>query len=876
MGLTMNTTLPHLRNLYLQKQHEIRAHHESGGTGLQVVTALSDLADDLLSRCMQAEAASAPSVWGGALVAIGGYGRRELSPYSDIDLMFLFPDDRAEETKRLASRLLCLMWDLGYTVGHSVRSVDDCIATGREDVVIATSLLESRLLIGNRVLFDRFSHRFLRQVVYGENFRCALQKNREAVRSEHGTTPDLLSPNVKQSPGGLRDLHAVKWMARVRYGTGAFAHLHERGILSNRAYASLTFGQNFLWRIRNQLHFIAGKASDHLTIELQHDLSTAFHFENRRELMRQYYLHTGSILEVSQQFYRRARTQNRWQKWRLAWQTQTVAPGFRISPEEISISFKDGSPVHRKPHLQDFFKEDARVFHLFLLAQQHDVRIADSVLEAVQHWADETQHLPPSPDACTQFQQLLSEPGRIAKTLRVMHRTHLLWKIIPAFCRVQHLVQESPSHAYTIDEHAFRAVEEAESLLNEPGPLREIYLGIRRKELLHLALLLHDIGKGAGEDHSLLGAQLADAAARLLGYDEADRALLTFLVRRHLILSEVAFYRDFSNEPVLFQFVREVAQPEVLHHLLILTCADIRAVGPGTWTNWKGDLILKLYREALALLTGDAPQPRQTVEAILTQLRSKVLGEYPLIWLDEVLPALTHRYLLATPLEKMVGDLSALFRLLVEPVQLVGCDLPETGLVEYTLYAHDNATPGLFSKMTGVLAAWGFQIISATVATHANGMVVDRFQVIDPDGIHAADRITPLFRDVQAVLTGQETVEGLMLKRRRFNLKGAKGGDRSVQVALDNESSHQFTVMDVFAPDRRGLLYIIASTLFDLGLLVHAARITTHIDQIVDVFYVLDAHQDKVIGAGEILRIKEALTHRIEAALQCDTGATLP
>ncbi len=857
-----NTVLPDLRALDRRKRHEIRAHHENGGTGLQVVTALSDLADRLLLQCLRTEAAAAP--WDGALVAIGGYGRRELSPHSDIDLMFLLPAGQVGPTEALASRLLCLMWDLGYRVGHSARTIEECIALAREDMVIATSLLSSRLLIGNRALFDRFSTHFLRQVVRGGPLLQALEKDQSA---QEGASQDLLAPNLKQSPGGLRDLHRIRWMAQVRYGDGTFAQLHARGILSNGDYTALTFGQNLLWRLRNQLHFMAGAASDHLTMELQPEVAASFHYENRRELMRQYYTHTGAILSIAQRFHRNARPTRLWQRWRRRLQTRTIASGFQIDTEEIGVC--------GDVHPEDFFQDDARLFDLFLLAAQRGLRIGDATLEAVRRRAGETHLLPPSPDACALFSRMLMTPGRIAQTLRIMHRTHLLWRIIPDFCRIQHLIQESPSHAYTVDEHAFRAVYEAELLMDESGPLGDIYRGIRRKEILHLALLLHDMGKGEAGDHSLRGADVADQVALRLGYNEEDRALLTFLVRRHLILSDLAFYRDFSNEPVLLQFVREVARPEVLQHLLILTCADIRAVGPGTWTAWKGDLILKLYREALALLTGDTSLPVQTVEEVRERLRTSVQGAYPLIWLDEMLSSLTPRYLLATPFEKIVDDLKALFRLLVEPIQLTGCDLPERGLVEYTLYTHDSETPGLFSKMTGVLAAWGFQIISAQVSTHRNGMIVDRFHVIDPDGTHYRDRVTPLSKDVQAVLSGRETVEGLMLKRRRFG-PNKTTENRPVRVALDNEGSHRYTIVDIFAPDRRGLLYAIAHTLFDLGLSVHAAKITTHIDQIVDVFYVLDADQNKVSDLSEMRRIRERLTQCIEAALQPGAGTPTP
>ncbi len=853
--------LSDLRSLFAEKQKELRAYHDQGGTGARVVESLSDLADHLLLNGYQSADPSLIQGWGGTLVAIGGYGRRELSPGSDIDLMFLYPAGRDKEAQTLSSELLRLYWDVGYKVGHSVRNVEEAVALARQDPLIATSLLESRLLTGDRNLFHLFHETFFSKIV-DKNVRAfllQLNQGREDGRREYGATPYLLEPNLKQSPGGLRDLHHLKWVALARYRTNQLAQLFQWGLLSNPEYSSLMTAQDFLWRIRNHLHFMAGKASDHLTIELQEEVARFLHLENRRELMRQYYILTGRISEISQRFIRDAFPVSRWERWSRSWKTRQVFPGFRISFGELTTE-------HPNPY--QFFEKDENILRLFLLAKEHSARIADSLLEVLSQLAEQSKEAPLSPDAFLLFREILSKPGRIAETLRIMHRTHILWRIIPEFSHVNRLVQESRSHFYTVDEHSFRAVEEAEHLLDEEGPIKKIYSAISRKDLLHLALLLHDVGKGIEGDHSRIGAEIAERVGTLFKYNQEERSLLTFLVRRHLVLSEVALYRDFSNEPVLLQFAKEVARPETLKKLFVLTCADIRAVGPGTWTSWKGELLLKLYEEALQILAGEESDPEdQKVASIVSKLQEAVQGKYPTVWLEETVPALTPRYLLITPFDKILIDLAALFRLLINPVQIEARYLSEPGVTEYTFYTYDAITPGLFSKMAGVLAAKGLQIMAAQVFTQSNGTVVDTFQVVDPDypGAVPPERIAAITGEVQAVLTGKETIESLFVKGHRFRLqKEAQPAYQPVRVELDNDSSHKFTIIDIFAPDRRGLLYLIAKTIFELGLSVHSAKIATRLDQIVDVFYVQGPDQGKMTDPDKMREVKTRLTDQIE------------
>ncbi len=860
-----NQILGRLRAHFKEKHREIYDLHLKGGGGSLVVKALSDLADTLLLKGFQSIDPSMGHEWGGTLIAIGGYGRQELSPSSDIDLMFLLPERKEEQTDHAASQLIRLLWDLGYKVGHSTRTIEEVIMLARQDPLIATSLLESRYVHGDRILFKRFHKAFFTKVIdkHIKNFLSHLDEGREESRRKYGATPYLIEPHLKQSPGGLRDIHYLKWVSCARYHTHHLPQVHQWGHLSNIEYTALVEAQDFLWRVRNHLHFLAGKPSDLLAIELQEEISPFFQRTDRRGFMKEYYIHTGRILEISKRFTREAYPLSRSQKWRRPWKTSQVAPGFQIFSEAISI---------KSPKPFQFFENDENVLRLFLLAKTHSVRVSDSVLEIIYQVSEKKRDIPLTPAAFSLFKTLMTEPGGIAKTLRIMHRIHLLWRIIPEFEEVNCLVQQSRSHAFTVDEHCFRALEAAEQFRDEEGPFQEIYVAVQKKDLLHLAILLHDIGKGGQHDHSKVGAEVAGVVAGRLGYDQRDRALLVFLVRQHLILSEVALFRDFSNEPVLLKFVETVQDLKALRKLFILTCADIRATAPGMWTSWKKELLLKLFNEASGALSGNKPAPEdEKVSEIIGKLLKTVRNKYPEAWLKEVLLTLIPRYYLFTPFEKVVLDLDALADLQTNPIQVGARFLPDQGVAEYTLYTYDWITSGIFSSMAGIFTAKGLKILSAQVFTHPNGMLIDTFKVIDPD-YHddiTQVRVKEIRKDVEGVLTGKTTVEHLLLQSRRFpRRKESPVLSQPVRIEVDNNSSRTFTVIDIYATNRRGLLFVITKAIYALGLIVHAAKIATRSDQVVDVFYVLGSDHKKLEKAASIQRIKEYLIREINLAIE--------
>jgi [protein-PII] uridylyltransferase len=470
------------------------------------------------------------------------------------------------------------------------------------------------------------------------------------------------------------------------------------------------------------------------------------------------------------------------------------------------------------------------------------------------------------------FLAILSGPGRVAETLAAMHRVCLLERIVPAFGTVRGLMQFNAYHKYTVDQHSLLAVGQAEELGSGKGLVGRVYREIRRKDLLHLAVLLHDVGKGQEEDHSLIGERIALDAANLLGLGEHETQLLVFLVRQHLLMANTAFRRDSSDEKVVLRFARQVGTPEALKMLFVLTAADISAVGPAVMTPWKdtllGDLFLKTHTE---LAGGDETETAYEGSARAQTIRQAALARleprYPTAWLTRQLEAWPDHYLLAMPAERLITHLEWLAKLADAPA-LVDAQYDQAlGTTDFTVYTKDGLTPGIFSKIAGVLAAKGVQILDAQIVTLTDGVVVDVFRVTDPDC--PEDVRARRFRDISGaivgVLEGRYSVEELLQEATRFGQarQGVPLREPTV-VQVDNDTSDRYTIIDVFADDRQGLLYVITRAIFDLGLSVHAARISTKLDQVVDVFYVTDRPGGKIADLGRCKLISEEITARIE------------
>ncbi|HIB53947.1 MAG TPA: HD domain-containing protein, partial [Nitrospirales bacterium] len=526
-----------LKEQISKKRSDIRAAHQNGTRGQEISSALATLAEDIIAQLYRTALGELETNVRHqlseriSLVALGGFGRGEMSPHSDIDLMFLYRGKPADSAQEFSSALLRRLWDVGFQVGHSVRTIDDCIALGKADDPAKTALMESRFLIGSAPLFRAFHEQFEKRVVDHrvDEFLLSKIKERYQEYDRYGTSVYMLEPDIKRSKGGLRDLHIIQWAALVRYSIATLDDLHHKAFLSSKDFHALTQAREFLWRVRAELHFHAGSAQDILTFDEQIRLAEQFGFADEPHLlgverfMQQYYRHTTAVADISARFVTRCRSVSVWDRLSGLLPSRRPERGFLITNRRLTID-----PAFRG----EVMSSGTRLMRLFFLSVRENISIADELLEELHVQIDGmTQDQFSDPSISEMFLYILAGPHKIIAVLDLMHRVHLLEKIIPAFGWARGLMQFNQYHKYTVDEHTLRAVACAEAFAKdsrepkERSDFSQVYQDIRRKDLLHLALLLHDLGKGRKGDHSLIGADLAREASQRLGLDDRETSL---------------------------------------------------------------------------------------------------------------------------------------------------------------------------------------------------------------------------------------------------------------------------------------------------------------------------------------------------------------
>ena len=852
-----------------------------GVSGGDIVIAQTDLVDALIiGRYRNAARQGGDAMMTAGfqhccLVAIGGYGRRELSPYSDIDLMVLFRPEAAKIVPEFVRQVLHPLWDIGFQVGHSVRTIPDCISLGLSDATVRTSMMEARFLTGNAQLFQEFHSVYFRKVATVAVDKYLDQKLVERRREyeKFGETVYLLEPNVKKSQGGLRDLHLLQWAGIARYQAPTIRELSDRGMLSRQDYVVVSEAREFLLRVRGLLHVHAGMAQEILSFEEQVWLAARFGFEDRPHLlaveqfMQQYYRHTMGLHEATTRFVQRCKSRSIWARLSGWLPTAKLENYFVLSGEVLTV------PIELRPRV---IESPALLMRLFDLARSKHVAIEPALVEDIhRHMEGLAGEGFCTPEVSRIFMSILAGPGTAA-TLEAMHRAHLLEKLIPVCSSVRGLMQFNQYHKYTVDEHSLLAVAKVESFAQDQGMLGEVYREVKRKDLLHLAVFLHDMGKGQEEDHSEVGRRIAEEMATRLGLDDAERRTVAFLVHRHLMMAHTAFRRDPNDEKVVLPFAREVGTPEVLRKLLVLTAADIAAVGPGVLTKWKESLLVELYVRTMQEVSGereaaDAPERLKSIASEVMQqpaLRGQADVSPP--WVEAQLRQFPLRYAYGTSPRRIAAHLSTIRRLSPGEV-LVDSEFNDLlGTCEYAVVTFNDVIPGIFSKIAGVMAANGLQILDAQILTRLDGVVVDTFQVTDPDykGAPPRDRLESIGAMIRSVLQGKEAVETVVQRGTRMSASRLIGPARqATEVRIDNETSERYTIVDVFADDRQGLLYVITNAIFRQGLSVHAARISTRLDQVADVFYVTDAQGKKVEQAEPVELVRQGIWKEIEEFL---------
>lgn len=880
--------LDSVRSLLSRRRGEIRDRFEQGASGGEIGAALSDMVDDAIGQLYNI-GLSALSAEDQAkvrehlsLIPLGGYGRRDLAPFSDVDLLLLHDGEAAEVLFPFTKELVRNIWDVGLSLGQNFTTLKDLLQLTREEALSATALLEARFLIGSESLFQDAEHAFARAMKRGGAARLygdALHAVREE-QQKHGSTTYLLEPNVKRTAGGLRDLHLMRWLGKAKYGTADFSRLEAMGVLGEGDARALNESREFLLLLRAELHFHAGKPNDQLSRSEQWRIAKRRGYEDTPSLlaveffMRDYYFRTTSVVEVLGRFLERTRPTSYARGVHQLLLTRRIGPGMKAGPRELLLT--DAARERYTSNLE-------RTLELFGVSTAYGVDLDQATLESLRRhyggsnrfevpapapvpFEEESAWPAPSPEAVRRFLDLLARPAGLAQALRRMHQAGVLERLIPEFEHARCLLQFNEYHKYTVDEHTFVMVQEVEKLANRDDLAGRVFRRVARRDLLLLAILLHDLGKGFTEDHSEVGKRLAELTARRFRLLPSESSMLVFLVHQHLLLSNLAYRRDTSDPAVWVQLARMVGTIEILRMLYVLTVVDNIAVGPGTFTQWKEDLLAHLFTRARNILGDD--DFATDVEEKIRPIRDKLLlehGDDPRT--REFIENLPAGYLTETSREEVVAHLLQ-WRVLAEgDVATLTNYQPKTNTVVYTILAHERLTSGIFHKICGALAAHHLAVLSARIHTMADGTVVDRFEVIDTHhtGPPAPERCKLVSKTVRRVLTGELEVADVLWSSRPsvFAPKRTDLGRDETEVVIDNASSNSCSVIEVFTTDRHRLLFHLAQRIYRLGLSVQYAKITTYAHQVVDVFYVQGENGEKILAEDAIHSIREQLLHDV-------------
>ncbi|MBV8120983.1 MAG: [protein-PII] uridylyltransferase [Alphaproteobacteria bacterium] len=852
---------------------EIRRRFEESGTGTAVMREQCFLMDQLICALFDivtGELYPRPNPTSGerlALIAVGGYGRGELAPYSDIDLLFLLPYKPTPHTEQVVESLLYVLWDLGLKIGHSTRSVEDCLRHAQSDLTIRTSLLELRCLWGDEALFGELKRRFDSEIVRGSAAQFIEAKLAERDERHHrtGDSRYVLEPNVKEGKGGLRDLHTLFWLAKYIYRIDDVAKLVDLGVLSTEESQRFTRAHHFLRTVRCHLHFLAGRAEERLTFDLQAEIGRRMGYTDHagtrgvERFMKHYFLIAKDVGDLTRIFCAILEADQK-RKRRLSWVRWGIGrrglDGFVLDGERLTIP------------AEDFFeKEPVALIGLFHVAQRTELDIHPRALRrAGQSLRLIDAKLRENPEANRLFLEILTSPKDPEAALRRMNEAGVLGRFIPDFGRVVAQMQYDMYHHYTVDEHTLFAIGilhkiERGQLKNEAPLSTALFPTVVSRRALYLAVLLHDIAKGRGGDHSVLGQDIAVKLGPRLGLTAEETETVAWLVRWHLLMSSTAFKRDIGDPRTIADFVERVQSPERLKLLLILTSADIRAVGPRVWNAWKAALLRDLYERAIEVMSGGltaAPEDAR-IAAAQAAVRAKlpdfseaefnafVKAGYPFYWLS------------------FDPDLHARHARLMREAQARGAPLVvenrvdvQRAVTEITLYTADHA--GLFSRIAGALAVSGANIVDARIMTMSNGMALDTFWVQDLGGraFNRPDKLARLAVVFENVLTGD------LKPHREFARPSAFPSRMQVftvvpRVLIDNQASALHTVIEVNGRDRPGLLFELTRELTRLNLQVSSAKISTYGEKVVDVFYVKNLFGHKVEHPLKLAEIQTTL-----------------
>jgi [protein-PII] uridylyltransferase len=878
-----DVALTTVRRHLARVQNHVRDEFEADRlTGLQAARLLASMMDVLIGVLFEQAVASSDADAGAAgraerlaVAATGGYGRGMLAPFSDIDLLFLTQDQPDPRTLRTVEFILYFLWDLGLKVGHATRSVAHCVEEAAGDVTIRTSLLDARHLGGDAPLFAEFETAFraaCAETGAGE-YIAAKQAERAARHRRYGDSPFMVEPNVKEGRGGLRDLQTLYWMARYLFGTHTMAELADldgpaHGILTTQEAKHARRSWEFLWTVRYHLHYVAGRAEERLTFDLQPVVGARMGYTRHgrqdgvERFMRHYFLTVREVARLTRVLEPAMA--------RAAMGPPAVAAETDRALLAAGVVLADGELLPMPGH--DFDAQPTQMLRILQVARDRNLDLHPLAMRSLIRNERRAVALRGDPRAATLFMDLLcgrgGERADGARWLSILNETGFLGRYLPDWARIVGQMQFDTYHVFTVDEHTIEAVRVLNLL--ERGELAEIapiasglmdHLQSRRA--LYVAMLLHDIAKGRGGDHSELGAEIALEVGPALGLSAEETETVSWLVLHHLLLSQTAFKRDIDDPKTILDLADTIQSPERLRLLLVLTVADMRAVSAKVWNGWKATLLRELYARVAEVLEGGLSTTERDVRvARARQAAAGLLSD----WLPEQVEWFAQLgypgYWLSFDPEtharhgRLVRDAENRRAPLTVDTQ----PLPARAVTEVTVYVADHA--GLFSKIAGALAVAGASIVDARIHTLTNGMALDTFWIQDAAGgaFDAPHRLARLSALIEQALSGRIRLAAEIRKASK-GLLGRRMRAIHVppRVVIDNHASNTHTVLEVNGRDRPGLLHDVTAAISEQGLQIASAHVTTYGVRAVDVFYVKDVFGLKVENDRKLGTLRGAL-----------------
>ncbi|NMG37904.1 [protein-PII] uridylyltransferase [Chelativorans sp. ZYF759] len=809
-----------------------------------------------------------------AVVAVGGYGRGTLAPGSDIDLLFVLPYKQTPWGEQVIEYMLYMLWDLGLKVGHATRNIDECVRLSRSDMTIRTSILEARFIWGDKALFEELVERFDQKVVRdtAAEYVQAKLTERDERHAKSGESRYLVEPNVKDGKGGLRDLHTLFWIGKYHYRVRSGEELVDKGVFTRREYLQFRKAEDFLWAVRCHMHFLTGRPEERLHFDIQREIAERLGYTRHPGLsaverfMKHYFLTAKTVGDLTRIFCAALEEE----------QAKDV-PGFN----RIFLSFSrrrrkiagSGDFVtdnHRINAIDEevFARDPVNLLRLFWLADRHGLEYHPEVLKLVTRSLKLIDRdLRRNEEANRLFLDILTSDRNPELNLRRMNGAGVLGKLIPDFNRIVAMMQFSMYHHYTVDEHLLRCIGVLSQIEQgnaaEPHPLAHSLIPSLKahREVLYVAVLLHDIAKGRPEDHSVAGARIARRLCPHMGFSAAETETIAWLVEQHLTMSMTAQTRDLNDRKTIEDFAEIVQSVERLKLLLVLTVCDIRGVGPGVWNGWKGQLLRTLYYETELLLTGGFSEVSRSRRAALSrQELAAALEDWPEAERDRVVGLHYDNYLLTVDLADQrrhadfIRQVDADGRRLATMIKTHVFE----GVTEITVLSPDH--PRLLSVIAGACAAAGANIVDAQIFTTADGRALDTILIgrefdRDEDEERRGRRVGALIEDM---LSGKSRLPELLAKRTKPR-RAAKAFRVEPRVEIRNTLSNRFSVIELEGLDRTGLLSEITGAISDLSLDITSAHITTFGEKVIDTFYVTDLTGQKLENPARLLAIRDRL-----------------